>query len=182
MKVKITILLAVLVVGCHTSYHTSDFYLPINNPVSAVNGHGFHVQTPEAWLVYDSSQFDDSEKHLGIEIYIPTYEWSPIIHFNMMTNSLGWQADLPRMDTKIIRLTSLHEITVSEDVSHFNKFTGHGIHKVGKNDKYRSEYFIFYPDEMPGTRLVVILRGSPNKASLREMDEIIRSVSYHPDR
>ncbi|HEY5044218.1 MAG TPA: hypothetical protein VIK53_19780 [Verrucomicrobiae bacterium] len=174
-------MLAALAVGCQTRYHTSYFYVPGSNPVTSVDRRGFHFQEPESWGSFNRSDFDDLENRPGTEIYIPTYEWSPIIHLNILTNSVSWQDDLPRMDAKIIQRARLQDIKVSEELTRFNKFTGHGVRKAGKSDSYRFEYVLFYPEEMPSTRLIVILCGSPNKTSLREMDEIIGSVSYHDD-
>jgi hypothetical protein len=179
MRIIILILLAALAVGCQTRYHTSYFYFPGSNPVTSVDFRGFHFQEPESWGSFNRSDFDDSEIPAGTEIYIRGYEWSPIIHFNILTNSVSWQADLPRMDAEVMRRSRLQDIKVSEELTHYNKFTGHGVRKEGKSDSYRFEYVLFYPEEMSGTRLIVILCGSPNKRSLREMDEIIGSVSYH---
>ncbi|MEI9863139.1 MAG: hypothetical protein WDN00_00980 [Limisphaerales bacterium] len=179
MKVVIAILLAVLVVGCQTRYHTSCFYSPDKTQVTHIDHNGFQFEKFGSWLHFVSSDLDDSKESPGTEISIRGYEWSPIIHLNILPNSVRWQEDLPRMNAEIIRRSKLQDIRVSEELTHYNKFTGHGIRKAGKSDSYRFEYVVFYPEEMPGTRLIVILCGSPNKASLREMDEIIDSVSYY---
>jgi len=182
MRNYIALLFAILAVGCQTPYHTSYFYFPSKTNLISISSRGFHYQKPDSWVSWSSSVFDDSSNRPGEMLSVRAYEWSPIIHFNTLTNSVRWQDDLPRMDAEIIRRSRLQDIQTSEELTHYNKFTGHGVRKVGKSDNLRFEYILFYPEgEMTGTRIIIILCGSPNNASLREMDEIIHSVYYIPN-
>lgn len=118
----------------------------------------------------------------GTEVNIRNYEWSPTIEFARLRENVRWEDDLRRVDAILTQAKTITDIQVSEPLTRYNKFTGHGLRKVGTGDGRRSEYILFYPTdgEMVGTRILVILYGSPSPAALREMDALIGSVRFDP--
>lgn len=113
-------------------------------------------------------------------IGVVDYEWSPVVQFNKLGTDVKWTDDLARLDVELSRRQELRQVQIAETLTSYNKFTGHGVRKVGVSRGRQSEFIIFYPDgEMAGTRLLVLLYGSPNKVSLRELDGVIRSAAFN---
>ena len=162
----------------------SVFYWHADKDKGLAKHDGFQFEIAHPWA-FTSSGFEKLENPRsmsGVQIDIRGYEWTPILDFYALPKSVRWQDDLPKMVERMTTAFGLHDIKVSEELTSYNKFTGHGTRKVGTNhENHRYEYILFYPEgEMAGTRIVVILCGSPNVASRREMDAILGSVSYHP--
>jgi hypothetical protein len=163
-----------LLSGC---YSVSRQFYSSNGNARLITENGFAVSAPEPWVSYTETKLDNTDKESGIQIAILTYEWSPVIQFNKLSESVRWQDDLARMEAELIRRQQLTNIQTSEELTQYNKLSGHGLRKVGMSRNRRSEWILFYPEgELGGSRLMVLLYGFPNADSLREMDEIIRST------
>jgi hypothetical protein len=176
MKTYLVAAILCLLSGC---YSVSRQFHSSSDKVSPLSQNGFTVSAPESWFLYGETKFENTDRESGIQVAILTYERSPIIQFNKLPESVRWQDDLARMDVELSRRTQVTDVQVSDELTHYNKLNGHGLRKVGMSRNRRSEYILFYPeDELSGSRLLVILYGSPNADSLREMDEIIRSAHY----
>ena len=127
-------------------------------------------------------QLDGPGLSTGTEVSIRNYQWSPTIEFARMREKVRREDDLQRVDTILTQAKTITDVQVSEQLTRYNKFNGHGLRKVGTGDGKRSEYILFYPadGEMEGTRILVILYGSPSPAALREMDAVVASVRFDP--
>jgi hypothetical protein len=181
MKVIYTILLCGLLTGCESV--TQKFYSSKSSSYRHLIENGFVVIVPESWGMFYRVDLGMIEKDRGMSVAIPSYEWSPIVQFNHIPPEIRWQDDLAHVDVDITRAAKMTRVKVSEPLSRYNRYDGNGLRKVGESGKRRCEFIVFYPKgDLLGTRLFILLYGSPNEDALREMDEVIRSVHREPNR
>lgn len=151
------------------------------NIIEPLNSNGFTVRGPRSWGLILETHLDGSDVATGMQTAILDYEWSPVVQFNKLGAGVKWSEDMARLDAELSTRQALQQIQTIEALTTYNKFTGHGMRKVGVSRGRRSEFILFYPEgEMRGTRLLVLLFGAPNELSLRELEGIIHSVSYEP--
>jgi hypothetical protein len=177
MKILAVILLWLLT-GCES---VTRYYYSAAGNYSPLVENGFKVNAPESWGLMSDVKLGAIERGSGMSVAIRLYEWSPIAQFNHLPPGVRWQDDLTHVDADITRAASMTNIKSSEELSRYNRYDGRGLRKVGESGKRRCELIVFYPEgELSGTRLFVLLYGSPSKDALRELDEVIGSVQREP--
>jgi hypothetical protein len=177
MKMLLIVTLCLLT-GC--SSVSRQFYSS-SGTIRPLSSNGFTVEAPKSWGLFFEIDFDNGQRKKGLGTAIMRYTWSPVVQFDKLSDSVHWQDDLTRMEAELVSRAELKDIKPSESLTHYNKLSGHGLRKVGTSGGRRWEMILFYPvGELGGCRLLVILAGSPNADSLREMGEVIRSVRFVP--
>lgn len=180
-------IIVLMLIGCKTQYNTSYLYFRSHEPHIPISvDDKLQLTKPRTWFYYTSSYFDDSRRdNPGTYLEIKGYEWSPIVHFNYVTNGVRWQDDKVRMEKKIEETYEMRSFKSEEELSSYNKFIGHGVRKIGMDGgyNYRLEYILFYPEsELSGVRIIVIFYNHPNAASVQEVEGILQSVKYVPNQ